>query len=91
MVIEADREAYEATKFARRRTVDLDGLAVAVITPEDLILSKLVRGRDATSSRQAEDVRLLLQDLEDLDDVYLRHWAAALHLSETLVDLRPDA
>ena len=56
-------EPYERTKFARRRIVDVDGLPVAVISPEDLILSKLAWARGTESTRQAEDVRLLLRDV----------------------------
>jgi hypothetical protein len=84
-------EPYERAKFLRRRVVDVEGLPVAVISPEDLILSKLVWARGSASARQAEDVRLLLRDVPALDDVYLQHWAGALELTVALEALRPDA
>lgn len=80
---------YERVKFARRRMVDLDGLSLAVISPEDLILSKLHWARDSASTRQADDVRLLLRDVPALDDTYLRQWAATLDLTDRLAALRP--
>ena len=84
-------EPYERTKFARRRVVDLDGLSLAVISPEDLILSKLHWARDSASTRQAEDVRLLLRSVPMLDDAYLQQWAVALDLTDALAALRRDA
>ena len=81
-------EPYERTKFARRRVVDLEGISLAVISPEDLILSKLHWARDSASTRQAEDVRLLLREVPALDETYLRHWAATLDLVDTLAALR---
>jgi hypothetical protein len=84
-------DPYERAKFARRRVVDLEGLSVAVISPEDLILSKLDWARGTGSARQAEDVRLLLRDVPGLDETYLCQWAATLDLTGALEALRPDA
>ncbi|MBX3173813.1 MAG: nucleotidyl transferase AbiEii/AbiGii toxin family protein [Gemmatimonadaceae bacterium] len=77
-------DPYERTKFARRLQVELEGRAVAVISPEDLILSKLAWARESGSARQNEDVALLLRDIPELDRKYLRQWAAALGLTEAL-------
>lgn len=82
-------DPYERAKFDRRRTVDLDGFVASVISPEDLILSKLVWARESTSTRQTDDVRLLLRDVPSLDHDYLRRWAAALHIADALDELRP--
>ncbi len=83
-------EPFERTKFDRRRSVDVDGLQATVISPEDLILSKLQWASGTSSARQADDVRLLLRDVTDLDDAYLRKWASALHLTAALEALRPE-
>lgn len=77
-------EPYETAKFARRRAVDLEGLTAFVISPEDLILSKLQWAQGTGSVRQVEDVRLLLRDLRDLDRAYLERWASTLHVIEAL-------
>lgn len=77
-------DAFERRKFERRRLVDLDGLLLAVISPEDLILSKLQWSRLSQSARQLDDVRLLLRDVSGLDRSYLEEWAAALHLVSAL-------
>jgi hypothetical protein len=82
-------DPYERAKFDRRRTVDLEGFSASVITPEDLILSKLVWARDSASARQEEDVRQLLRAVGALDEAYLGRWAAALHVDVALAGLRP--
>lgn len=76
--------AFERRKFERRRVVDRDGLLLAVISPEDLILSKLQWSRLSQSARQPDDVRLLLRDASKLDRSYLEEWATALHLVSAL-------
>jgi hypothetical protein len=81
-------EPYEREKFARRRTVDLAGLPIDVISPEDLILSKLQWRRETASARQAEDVRVLLAEVEGIDHEYLRRWASVLDLTAALDTLQ---
>ncbi len=77
-------DPFERTKFERRRFVDMDGLLLAVISPEDLILSKLQWARMSGSARQLDDVGLLLRDIVGLDRAYLQEWSAALHLTSAL-------
>lgn len=77
-------DSYERAKFLRRRDVNLDDLQAAVISPEDLILSKLQWARGTDSTRQVEDVRLLLREVPGLDAGYLERWASALQLSDAL-------
>ena len=81
-------EPYERTKFARRRSIDLEGLPVDVISPEDLVLSKLQWARGTGSERQADDVRLLLRETRPLDEAYLTQWASTLNLLPALQALR---
>lgn len=78
-------DSFEHTKFDRRRSVDMDGLLLAVISPEDLILSKLQWAQLSGSARQLDDVRLLLRDVEGLDRAYLAEWAAVLDLTRALI------
>lgn len=81
-------EPYERTKFARRRSVDLEGLRVDVISPEDLVLSKLQWARGTGSDGQADDVRLLLREGAGFDEAYLTQWASTLDLLPALQALR---
>lgn len=81
-------EPYEREKFSRRRAILLDGRPVLIIAPEDLILSKLVWGRDSGSARQLDDVRSLQAITPELDRPYLERWGASLGVLPTLRELR---
>jgi predicted nucleotidyltransferase len=84
-------EEYEMAKFERRRRVDVEGISVEVISPEDLILSKLLWGRDTSSTRQTEDVRMLFAEVGSLDETYLAVWAQSLGLTPALMAVRSNA
>lgn len=79
-VVRKDSE-YRQEEFSRRRTVNLDGESVAVVTPEDLILSKLEWAKNSRSSMQLDDVRNVLRSVKTLDRVYLKRWADHLGLA----------
>ena len=80
---------YQKEAFGRRVRKSIDGLDASFITPEDLILHKLIAGRD----RDKADVSDLLWMNPGLDLAYLRTWAAALgrtaDLERKLAELRP--
>ncbi len=78
-VVRKDTE-YRRAEFARRRMIPLDGQEVAIVSPEDLILSKLDWAKDSRSPLQFEDVRNLLRSVPDLDQPYLLKWAERLGL-----------
>jgi hypothetical protein len=75
---------FRETEFSRRRQLEIDGMEVWVVTVEDLILSKLAWGMDASSALQTRDVRTLIASGKNLDWEYLRHWAGELGLSRHL-------
>lgn len=62
-------------------------MTVFMITPEDVILAKLlwfVKG-GSVSQNQWKDVRQVIEaQRENLDFAYLREWAASLHISALL-------
>lgn len=72
---------YRREEFARRRTITLAGQSVAIVAPEDLILSKLDWARESRSQMQLDDVRNVLRSVKDLDTVYLTLWADRLGLT----------
>ena len=78
--------AYQREAISRRREVELEGRNVWVISPEDLILHKLVAGRP----RDLDDIDdiLLVQD-RTMDLAYLRKWAAALGVTSLLNERMP--
>ncbi len=72
---------YRREEFARRRTVSIAGQQVFIVSPEDLILSKLDWAKESRSEMQLTDVRNLLNSLHDLDMAYLSQWADRLGLA----------
>lgn len=70
---------YETVKFNRRQKMDLGDRSVWVISPEDLILSKLQWVQQLQSERQLSDITQLLKS-PDLDLAYLQHWIRQLNL-----------
>lgn len=72
---------YRREEFRRRRRMTVDDLHLFVVTPEDLILSKLDWARDTRSEVQLADVRNLLGGAE-LDRAYLTRWVTHLGLDE---------
>lgn len=72
---------YRREEFARRRAVSIAGQQVFIVSPEDLILSKLDWAKESRSQMQLTDVRNLLNSVQGLDTAYLTRWAARLGLS----------
>ncbi|OGW91435.1 MAG: hypothetical protein A3D28_00435 [Omnitrophica bacterium RIFCSPHIGHO2_02_FULL_63_14] len=74
-------EPYRKLEFERRRQVELGGATVWMVSPEDLILSKLWWAKDSRSEMQLTDVQNLLRAIK-LDRDYLLKWVRALNLED---------
>lgn len=70
---------YRQTEFERRRVVDFFDMKVYLVSPEDLIISKLIWIQEIQSSVQAEDIKTL-SALEELDWYYISGWINNLKL-----------
>jgi hypothetical protein len=73
---------FAALQMARRRLLDVEGMpAFWLISPEDLLLQKLVWGRGSQSEKQWRDVLGILKlQAANLDYGYLTEWAENLGL-----------
>ena len=69
---------YRRREFSRRKKVAVDDQNLYVVSPEDLILSKLEWAKDSRSEVQLNDVRNLLKYAKGLDRRYLTRWARTL-------------
>lgn len=74
--------AFQESAFRRRKKVVIEGCPVWFISPEDLILAKLLWAKDSLSELQMVDVRHLLSSVKDLDQKYLAEWISTLGLEE---------
>lgn len=82
-------DEFSRLKFKRSHSKTIDGQKVYFISPEDLILSKLLWHKESLSTRQLEDVESVMRiSGENLDWSYLEQWAGRLEVLEVLRKLR---
>jgi hypothetical protein len=80
------RDSLEMAFLERARTVDIGGLKVPMITPEDLVIAKLFAGRP----RDLEDIRAVLGTLgASMDIRYVRTILGQLDEAEDRAELLP--
>ena len=74
---------FQENVIRRSHAVDVEGVKLDLISPEDLILVKLISDRP----KDTEDVReILLESSDDLDFNYLEKWAGKLGVLQFLRD-----
>src|SRR5258705_12507435 len=73
-------EPYRITEFERRRLIDFSDMKIYVVSPEDLLLSKIIWVKESLSSIQFDDIRLL-SSLDNLDRQYIDRWIEMLKLN----------
>lgn len=70
-------DAFSREQIERKVRRKIGGVSVDFISPEDLVLSKLLWHRESGSERQLEDAASVLKKQKKLDRKYLRKWAKA--------------
>jgi hypothetical protein len=73
-------EPFRRTEFDRRKQLDFMGMKIYFVSPEDLLLSKLIWIRQLQSQIQIEDIRQL-STISNLDWRYIRSWVDELKLN----------
>lgn len=82
---------YQVSKFDRRRRVKLMGIDLWILSPEDVILSKLDWAKDSGSDLQFRDVFGVIKvQWDKLDWDYLRHWAKELNVEKNLESIKEE-
>ena len=61
-----------------------EDMNIFVVSVEDLILSKLVWGKELQSDLQLEDVRQMISTVLELDWEYMKKWAIGLGVDKLL-------
>jgi hypothetical protein len=80
---------YRLEEFGRRRSALIDDQTMRIVSPEDLILSKLLWAKESHSELQLRDVRHIISAQPRLDWPYLERWAESLTAIELLDEVRP--
>ena len=90
-IMRKDR-AFSREEFRRRRNVKLMGLDICVISPEDVILSKLEWAKNSESDQQFRDaLGVAIVQWDHLDKDYLLKWAKELQVDSLLKQLLGQA
>ena len=77
---------YPFEKFERAIVKKIDGQKVNFISPEDLILSKLIWYKEGQGAKQLEDIKSLLE-IARPDLNYLKNWAKKQLTTEILEEI----
>ena len=80
--------AHRLEEFQRRRIVDVDGHALWIVSPEDLVLSKLLWAKESRSELQLREVRSIIALQAVLDWTYLERWVVSVRVADALRDVR---
>lgn len=83
-IIYKEESEYELIKFNRKKLKDLGGFKGFLISPEDLILSKLLWAKDSVSELQLKDIENILSSSKDLNTDYISEWAKKLNVIKLL-------
>jgi len=85
--VQADNP-YNKLKMKRRILRDTYGDKVYFVSPEDLIVSKLLWSKDSGSWKQREDIKTVLERQKGkLDLKYVKNWAEKQGTAEVFGDL----
>ena len=79
---------YRVAEFSRRREATVAGVRLWLVSPEDLLLSKLAWAKDSHSELQRSDVRNLIASVATIDWPYVERWAAELTVATLLDEVR---
>jgi predicted nucleotidyltransferase len=71
---------FQRSLLNRRQRVEIDDQSIWIVTPEDMILLKLIANRP----RDLIDVADILFVQGELDQSYMHHWAALLRITDRL-------
>lgn len=72
--------AFRQAEFERKRKLVFEDTSVFVVSPEDLLISKLIWIQEIQSAIQMKDIEELSK-LENLDKSYINNWVKELNLN----------
>lgn len=84
------KDNFNRQEIKRAIAKEIDGKKVNFVSPEDLILSKLMWYQQSESTRQLEDIESVLK-ISKVDMDYIKNWAEKHGTAEILEDLLKKA
>ncbi len=73
-------EEYRQTEFKRKRQILFEDIPIYIVSPEDLLISKLIWIQDFQSGIQMDDI-VHLWETDALDKHYILKWVHSLKLN----------
>lgn len=74
---------FNVEEFERRRPLDVEGVALFVASPEDIVVAKLQWAKAGSSERQLDDAANVVRSQgADLNLQYVERWVRKLELEE---------
>ena len=86
-------DAYDQSRFARRRHDEIDGLSIPVSSPEDTILAKLrwAQLSGGSEKQYGDALRVYEVQASDLDHEYVNDWAKRLQIESLWHQIQSEA
>jgi hypothetical protein len=83
---------FHEEEFHRRRRIEIDGLELSVVSPEDIVIAKLLWAKAGESERQIEDAGTVVRSQgSNLDVAYVEKWVRKLGIEEQWLRARARA
>jgi hypothetical protein len=74
---------FNLEEFERRRTIDFEGLQLSVVSPEDIVVAKMLWAKAGESDLQIRDAASVVRlQGETFDLEYVQKWVRRLDLEE---------
>ena len=73
-------EPYRQMEFSRKKTIIFFSIPVYIVSPEDLLLSKVIWIQQFQSNLQMEDIKNI-SEIDTLDWEYINNWITELKLN----------
>ena len=71
---------FSEEQFKNVHPMDIEGIKIQVISPENLVLSKLLWAKDSLSETQLRDVRNIIENVKPLNIAHIERWVKKLGL-----------
>jgi len=76
-------DEFNIEEFERRVTINADGVNLSVVSPEDIVVAKLIWARAGESDRQFSDAATVIRVQGDkIDIAYVERWVRRLELQK---------
>lgn len=85
-------DEFHEEEFERRRLIEVDGVQLSIVSPEDIVIAKLLWGKAGESERQIADAATVIRlQGSRLDVAYIEKWARKLKIVSQWLSARAQA